>query len=162
MTGPDIYNFRPATMDDLTMLTTWQAEPHVAAWWDDAAPFDAEDLADARVARWIVSHLGRPFGYMQDYTVHGWDDHHFFDLPAGSRGVDQYIGDAAYLGQGHGSGMIRQRMDRLFADGAPVIGTDPHPDNAHAIAVYTNLGFRPLRAAEQTRWGPILPMAATP
>ncbi|WWR55751.1 hypothetical protein RV999_26300 (plasmid) [Sinorhizobium meliloti] len=40
---------------------------------------------------------------MQDYTVHGWDDHHFAHLAKGSRGIDQYIGDPEMVGVGHGS-----------------------------------------------------------
>lgn len=154
------YTFRAVTPADAGLLGTWQAAAHVRAWWDASEGYDAAQLADPRVARWIVSMNGRPFGFMQDYTVHGWDSHHFADLPEGSRGIDQYIGDPEMLGLGHGIGFIRARMDMLFAEGAPVIATDPHPDNARAIAVYRRLGFVPSGAAQHTQWGLILPMLA--
>ncbi len=138
----------------------WQSAPHVGEWWDSDEPYDAEDLNDPRVARWIVSFDNKPFAFMQDYTVHGWDDHHFAHLPKGSRGIDQYIGDPEMIGVGHGSAFIRARMIALFRQGAPVIATDPHPENARAIAVYRKLGFEPSGLPQDTRWGVILPMLA--
>lgn len=154
------YDFRKVTPDDLPLLNAWRANPHVSAWWDPDGSYDAEDLADARVARWIVSTGGRPFAFMQDYTVHGWDDHHFAGLPEGSRGIDQFIGEPEMIGVGHGSAFIGARVRALFEAGAPVIGTDPHPDNTRAIAVYSKLGFEPMGPARETQWGLILPMAA--
>lgn len=158
MTQPDLYTFRAATMADLDMLIGWQSRPHVQDWWDDDDPFDAEELADARVSRWIVSIDGTPFAYMQDYAVHGWDEHHFAHLPTGTRGIDQYIADANLLGQGHGPAFIAARLKQLFDDGAPMIATDPNPDNARAISAYEKLGFQSLGPAQDTEWGTIQPM----
>lgn len=95
---------------------------------------------------------------MQDYSVHGWEEHHFAHLPLGSRGIDQYIGDPAMIGCGHGTGFLRQRMHELFAGGVCVIATDPHPGNARAIAVYKKLGFQVVGSPIETEWGVILPM----
>lgn len=154
------YDFRQVTIDDLDLLMQWQAHPHVRRWWDSDEPYDRDDLSDPRVSRWIVSVDGRPFAFMQDYTVHGWDDHHFAGLPEGARGIDQYIGEPDMIGVGHGSAFIAARMQILFDAGAPVIATDPHPDNKRAISVYTKLGFEPSGPPRQTRWGVILPMLA--
>lgn len=147
-------------MDDLDMLLAWQSNSHVSEWWDSDAPFDEADLADNRVRQWIVSTTGRPFAFMQDYTVHGWDDHHFAHLPKGSRGIDQYIGDPDMIGVGHGSAFIGARMQALFDEDVPVIATDPHPDNERAIAVYEKLGFEPIGPPQKSQWGLILPMLA--
>lgn len=160
MVTTDRYSFRRVTLDDLDMLMGWQSNPHVREWWGSDEPYDEEDLADPRVARWIVSNAGRPFAFMQDYTVHGWEDHHFAFLPEGSRGIDQYIGDPEMVGVGHGSAFISARMQALFEEGAPVIATDPHPDNARAIAVYKKLGFAPSGPPQETQWGLVLPMLA--
>ncbi|WP_298429866.1 GNAT family N-acetyltransferase [uncultured Jannaschia sp.] len=162
MTPAPDYAFRPATLDDLALLAGWLAAPHVREWWDADEPYDAAELTDPRVARWIVSVGGRPFAYMQDYTVHGWDDHHFAHLPEGARGIDQYIGDPAMLGAGHGTAFIGARVRALFDAGAPVVATDPHPDNARAIAAYRKVGFAVSGPREETAWGPILPMLARP
>ncbi|MFG5383640.1 GNAT family N-acetyltransferase [Yoonia sp. R2-816] len=160
MRKPGPYQFRPARLKDMPMVSAWQALPHVARWWDDDPVYDAADLADPRVSQWIVAMDGTPFGYLQDYDVHGWADHHFSHLPPGVRDIDQFIGPAEMLGQGHGPGFIAQRMGDLFDAGAPVIAIDPHPDNTRAIAAYAKVGFRKLGAPRQTRWGLILPMAA--
>jgi len=152
------YGFRRVTMDDLDLLQKWQAHPHVREWWDSDASYDRETINDPRVARWIVSTDERPFAFMQDYTVHGWEDHHFARLPEGSRGIDQYIGDPDMIGVGHGSAFIGARVKTLFDEGAPVIATDPHPDNKRAIAVYRKLGFELFGPPQETQWGLILPM----
>lgn len=161
MTVAGRYEFRPATMRDLDLLRGWQAAPHVNLWWGNEEPFDATELADQRVCRLIVSLEDRPFAYIQDYAVHGWEQHHFGCLPKGSRGIDQYIGEADMIGLGHGPEFIRRRMTELFTAGAPIVATDPHPDNARAIAAYRKLGFRDLGPAEQTEWGIVVPMATS-
>jgi aminoglycoside 6'-N-acetyltransferase len=119
---------------------------------------EEETLADARVAMWIVEHLGRPFGYAQDYSPHDWDPHPFAYLPAGSRGIDQYIGEPDMLGLGHGSAFVRAHCERLFEAGAPAVGTDPSPDNARAIRAYEKAGFSPVAGPVETRWGRALLM----
>src|SRR5437868_2884001 len=103
-----LYRFRPVGEADLPLLARWRATPQVAAWWGppevEAA---AEALADPRIAMWIVAYEGRPFAYAQDYAPHDWDDHPFAHLPAGARGIDQYIGEPDMLDRGHGSAFIR-------------------------------------------------------
>jgi aminoglycoside 6'-N-acetyltransferase len=160
MTAAIQYSFRKVTSDDIPLLAAWRSNPHVRAWWDSDQSYDAAYLSDSRVARWIVSTAGRPFAFMQDYTVHGWEEHPFAKLPKGSRGIDQYIGDPEMIGIGHGSAFIGARMRALFDAGAPVIATDPHPANERAIAVYRKLGFEPFGSPQETRWGLILPMLA--
>lgn len=160
MTTSEQYSFRKATLYDLPLLKAWRSTPHVRAWWDSDGTYNAADLDDPRVARWIVSFQERPFAFMQDYTVHGWADHHFIELPKGSRGIDQFIGDQEMLGIGHGSAFIGARMKALFQAGAPVIATDPNPANERAIAVYKKLGFKSSGPPQNTKWGLILPMFA--
>ena len=142
------------------MLEAWKREAHVAEWWD-GDPYTAADLNDPRVAMRIVEADGTPFAFVQDYDVHGWEGHHFAHLPSGSRGLDQFIGDPAMVGRGHGSTLLAQRMGELFAAGAPVLAVDPHPDNARAIAVYRKIGFKVAGEPRETEWGMILPMEAS-
>ena len=97
---------------------------------------------------WIVSHEGRPFAYIQDYGPHDWAMHHFGHLPPGSRGIDQFIGEPDMIGRGHGSAFIRAHVDRLFAEGAPVVGTDPDPSNARAVRAYQKAGFTAISAQD--------------
>lgn len=157
MTAPRKYRFQNVTRSDLPLLASWLARPHVRPWWE-SEPLDRDDLRDPRVARWIVELDGCPFAFLQDYTVHGWPDHHFAELPPGTRGIDQYIGDPAMIGQGHGPGFIAQRVRSLLDAGAPMVATDPHPDNRRAIAAYERVGFRAFAPPRDTEWGLVLPM----
>ncbi|SNY94034.1 aminoglycoside 6'-N-acetyltransferase [Cohaesibacter sp. ES.047] len=161
MIEPHPYAFRDVTLNDLALLKAWQERPHVQKWWDANEPYSEAQLADPQVARWIVSINNRPFAFMQDYTVHGWENHHFAHLPKGSRGIDQYIGDPKMVGIGHGTAFIGTRLQALFDAGAPVIATDPHPENERAIAVYQKLGFEISGPPQETQWGMILPMLAS-
>ena len=160
MTVPHAYHFRRATPSDLPLLAAWLSAPHVRAWWDRGKPYDEADLADPRVRRWTVSFGGRPFAFMQDYDVAGFEGHHFAALPKGARGIDQFIGIPSMLGAGHGTAFIGQRLSELFAEGAPLIATDPHPLNGRAIVVYMKLGFNVAGPPKETDWGLILPMTA--
>lgn len=148
-------------MSDLTLLMEWQSRPHVREWWGEDEPYDEEEVKDTRVSRWIVEMDYEPFAFMQDYTVHGWDEHHFDQLPNGSRGIDQYIGNPEMIGLGHGSAFIAARVRTLFKAGAPVVATDPHPDNKRAIAAYRKIGFEVSGPPQETEWGLILPMLTT-
>jgi aminoglycoside 6'-N-acetyltransferase len=158
--APGRYHFRRAKAEDLRLILRWQSLPHVQDWWGEPEALTAEDLAGPKFRVMLVEWQGRPFAYMQDYDVHAWPGHHFGYLPEGARGIDQFIGPEDMLGQGHGTAFIRQRMAELFAEGAPVIGTDPHPRNARAIAVYRKAGFKVTGPEEETEWGRVVRMEA--
>jgi aminoglycoside 6'-N-acetyltransferase len=94
------YRFRRMRGDDLPMAHCWLETPDVRRWWSDPdgeVPIDVEDLDDPHIRMWIVSHAGRAFAYLQDYDPHDWPMHHFGDLPPGSRGIDQFIGEPDML-----------------------------------------------------------------
>lgn len=153
------YRFRPFTSDDLALMHEWRSRPHVIRWWGPPEVERAdESLADPNIAMWIVELDGRPFAYAQDYDPHAWDGHPFAHLPPGSRGIDQTIGEPDMLDRGHGSAFVRLHCDRLFASGAPAVGTDPHPDNRRAIRAYEKAGFGIAGGPVDTLWGRALLM----
>ena len=155
------YVFRPMTAADMPMARQWLETPEVQRWWgdpDEQAALLEEDLDDPRMAMWIVSHEGRPFAYIQDYDPRAFGMHHLGDLPSGSRGIDQFIGEPDMLGRGHGQAFIRAHADRLFAAGAPAVGTDPDPANARAIRAYEKAGFTALRETPDWEGVPVLLM----
>jgi len=142
--GPGDYDFSPMTAADLPLVRRWLETPDVQRWWGDAdeqVALLAGDLDDPSMVMWIVLHGRQPFAYIQDYDPHAWALHHLSDLPSGSRGIDQFIGEPDMMNRGHGSAFIRAHADRLFATGAPVIGTDPDPSNASAIRACEKAGF---------------------
>lgn len=141
---PMDYAFRPMTAEDFVMARRWLETPQVRRWWGDPdgeISLLEEDLDDPRMAMWIVSHGGRPFAYIQDYDPRAWGPDVFGPLPPGSRFIDQFIGEDDMIGRGHGAAFVRQHVDRLFAEGAPLVGVDPDPENARAIRAYEKAGF---------------------
>ncbi len=85
---------------------------------------------------------GRPIAYLQSYDPHLEDDHPYADQPFGTLGIDLSIGVPGMVGVGHGPAIVRQFVEELFAEGAPRVVIDPHPDNARAIRAYEKAGFR--------------------
>jgi aminoglycoside 6'-N-acetyltransferase-1b/aminoglycoside 6'-N-acetyltransferase-2 len=145
---------RPMTADDLPLMHAWLARDHVRQWWGDerfdtlesvAAKYLPRILAEDRVTPWIALLGDRPIGYCQSYAVAG-DDFWPDETDPGARGCDQFIGEAALLGRGLGTDIVRALVDTIFRDPAATkVQTDPSPDNARAIRCYEKAGFRAVR-----------------
>jgi aminoglycoside 6'-N-acetyltransferase len=139
-----MYEFRPMTAADLPTIKRWLQTPHVSEWWHDAADhFElvSGDLGHPEMAQFIVAAATRPFAYLQCYNLSAWNAG-FGQQPAGTRGLDQFIGEQDMLGCGHGSAFIRAFSERLLADGTPRIVIDPDPANTRAIRAYEKAGFQ--------------------
>jgi aminoglycoside 6'-N-acetyltransferase len=140
-----MYEFRPMSVDDLPLVQRWLAEPHVVRWWGKPnEQFDlvSVDLDEQAMNQFIVTCERRPFGYLQCYNPDAWDGAGLGPQPTGTRGIDQFIGEADMLDRGHGSAFIRSFIDRLLKAGTPRVVTDPGPANARAIRAYEKAGFR--------------------
>jgi aminoglycoside 6'-N-acetyltransferase len=138
------YVFRPMTAADLPLVKRWLAEPHVVQWWGDTyQQFElvSGDLEVEAMDQFIVAIDDRPFGYIQCYDPEVWPDNGLGEHPGGTRGIDQFIGEPDMVNRGHGSSFIRAFIERILADGAPRVITDPDPDNARAIRAYEKAGF---------------------
>ena len=150
-TGAGQISFRPLQASDLPMLHTWLARTHWTEWWGEA-PTPAEVEAEygawikdpTQVQPYIALLDGQPFAYIQSYVAMGsgegwWED----ETDPGVRGIDQSIANAAQLGRGLGTAMVKAFVARLFADRAVTrIQTDPDPRNARAIRCYEKAGFQ--------------------
>jgi len=140
-----MYEFRPMSADDLPLVRRWLTNPHVAQWWgqpDQQFDLVSGDLDEPAMDQFIVACRESPFAYLQCYDPGAWQNGGFGVQPAGTRGIDQFIGEAAMLDRGHGSAFIRAFIDRLLTAGTPRIVTDPDPVNARAIRAYEKAGFQ--------------------
>lgn len=140
------YTFRPLERADYPMVRRWLAEPHIGGWWGDGETelrlIDA-DMATAPVPTdmRIVEYRGQPFAYVQDYDAHHFDMPQYKDLPPKTRAMDTFLGDPAFLGQGHASGYLAQRISELRRH-YPMVAVDPDPANLRAIRTYSRAGLR--------------------
>jgi len=141
--APD-YLFRPMTPGDLSLVRRWLETPEVVRWWgepDEQYALVSGDLDHPDMDQFIVAIDDHAFAYIQCYALATWNAG-FGVQPAGTRGIDQFIGEPGMIGQGHGSGFIRQFADSLLESGLPRIVTDPDPDNGRAIRAYAKAGFQ--------------------
>lgn len=136
--------FRPATMADVALLRHWDRQPHVVA----ADPNDDWDWETelSRSPKWreqLVAEIdGRPIGFVQIIDPAAEDSHYWGDCGPGLRAIDIWIGEAADLGCGHGTRMMRGAIDRCFADpSVTAILIDPLVTNTGARRFYARLGF---------------------
>src|SRR4051794_600973 len=153
------YEFVPMTSADLPLIRRWLETPHVSQWWQDPAEqFElvSGDLDHPDMAQYIVTSDQRPFAYLQCYNLSDWNTG-FGPQPDGTRGLDQFIGEADMLDRGHGSAFIRSFTERLLANGTPRVVIDPDPANARAITAYQKAGFVKDRVVD-TPDGPALLM----
>jgi aminoglycoside 6'-N-acetyltransferase len=147
--APD-YLIRPMTPGDLALVRRWLETPEVMRWWgqpDEQYALVSDDLDHPDMAQFIVAIDDHPFAYVQCYALGTWNEG-FGAQPPGTRGIDQFIGEPGMIGQGHGSGFLRQFVDTLLLSGLPRIVTDPDPDNGRAIRAYAKAGFQNDRLVE--------------
>lgn len=163
------YTFPRLTRADYPLMRGWLAQPHVRAWWGDPETEIAmidEDIdsngnggpTDMR----LVALDGQPFAYVQDYPAHHWPMPHYAAFPPGTRAVDTFLGDPAFLGQGHAPRYLRQRCTDLVAQGATAVVMDPDPDNERAVRAYRRAGFVPRGIAPNEEGAPALVMEFDP
>jgi aminoglycoside 6'-N-acetyltransferase len=138
------YEFRPMTEADLPLVRVWLSKAHVREWWGDPREQLAlvqDDLDDPAMEQFIVATADRPFAYLQSYEPSAWPEGGLGDHPKGTRGIDQFIGEAHMVGRGHGSAFIRVFTEDLLRAGVPRVVSDPDPENGRAIRAYEKAGF---------------------
>jgi RimJ/RimL family protein N-acetyltransferase len=135
-------DFRPLTAADLPLVAQWLTRPHVAEWW--VGPIGLEP----GLRQVLVVLDGKAIGYFQSYQAaachtDGW----WLDVTdPGVFGIDQFLADAAKLGQGLGTQLVRAFVAELFADPRVTrVQVDPSPLNTRAIRCYEKAGFRRVR-----------------
>jgi aminoglycoside 6'-N-acetyltransferase len=146
---------RPATPADQELLEHWDRQPHVIANVGQDGGFDwATELP--RSPRWrellIAEHAGRPIGFIQIIDPHHEETRYWGEIGKGYRAIDIWIGEADAIGQGHGTTMLRQALERCFADPTvTAVLVDPLLSNTAAHRFYQRLGFAP---TERRQFGP--------
>jgi aminoglycoside 6'-N-acetyltransferase len=151
------YIVHPMSSADLPMIRRWLETPEVVRWWgqpDEQYALVSGDLDHPDMDQFIVALDEHPFGYIQCYALSTWNQG-FGAQPPGTRGIDQFIGVPDMIG--HGSGFIRQFVERVLTSGIPRVVTDPDPDNRRAVRAYAKAGFQSERVVD-TPEGPALLM----
>lgn len=153
MSYANVIVLRPATPADALLLRHWDEQPHVIA----ADPNDdwGWEVELARMSPWreqLMAELGgRPIGFVQIIDPAQEESHYWGEVPAHLRAIDIWIGEAAELGKGYGTQMMRLALVRCFADSrVTAVLIDPLTSNTRAHRFYERLGFKFL---EHRRFG---------
>lgn len=81
------------------------------------------------------------FAYVQAYPAQAWHQPHLAHFATSTEVVDFFIGAPTLVGKGHGSAFIRILAEKLLAEGADVVVTDPHHENHQARREFSRAGF---------------------
>jgi aminoglycoside 6'-N-acetyltransferase len=138
--------FIPVTEDHRALLNTWVQQPHWREWWGEPE----EELRliyaveDGEHLPFIACINDEPTAYIQCWWPAKHPDVSWVrDMAMTERGIDISIGDAAHLGKGLGSFIIKHFAAKLFSEGATRLVIDPDKRNERAIAAYLKAGFTP-------------------
>ena len=136
---------RPATPDDLEILQAWDRKPHViAAKGDEDWQWEKELPRHPDWREQLIAEVGgRPIGFVEIIDPSREDCHYWGGCIASNhRAIDIWIGEQDAIGQGYGTQMMRQAIDRCFADPkVEAILVDPLETNEAAHRFYERLGF---------------------
>jgi aminoglycoside 6'-N-acetyltransferase len=146
-----LITFVPVTEDHRGLLQSWLVQPHWREWWGEPE----EELAMIYAVEqnehlpFIACVKERPVAYIQCW----WPAQHpdmpwVKDMTMTERGIDISIGDAADLGKGLGTHIIKAFAAKLFSEGATRLVIDPDKTNGRAIAAYIKAGFTPFAEFE--------------
>lgn len=136
---------RTATPADTHLLQYWDSQPHTVASDPNGFSNWEEDLAYKPAWReQLIAELnGRPIGFIQIIDPALEETHYWGDAPQNLRAIDIWIGEAADLGKGYGTVMMKLALERCFQpEAVTAVVIDPLATNTKAIRFYERLGFR--------------------
>ena len=162
-------SFRRLTRDDFPLLAGWLAEPHVARWWNhdvDAGALERDFGASADGAEpnedWLVLLAGRPVGLIQysrydDYPEYRDELAPYVEVPTGAASIDYLLGDPSLTGQGLGTSMIEEFVERIWATApdVPCVIVPVHARNVASWRALRSAGFHLVASGELEPDNPI-------
>lgn len=145
-------SFKKLAKDDVPLLVSWFANPHVRKWWpilekDEVVEHFLKRIRSKDTFGYIIYLDDKPIGYIQYYYIDSTEEKAgkwFPQLPSGTIGTDQFIGDPDYIGKGIGTRMIKKFIEYLceIEPKMKSIIVDPEPTNYAAITCYEKVGFK--------------------
>jgi len=146
-----VLNLRPATSADLTLLRSWDNQPHViASNPNDKWDWELELQNDLEGREQLIAEIdGRPIGFIEITAPARDDSNYWGDVEVSLRAIDIWIGEETDLSKGYGTIMMQLALTRCFSDPqVTAVLVDPLASNTRAHRFYERLGFQFL----EQRW----------
>lgn len=142
-------HLRRVSPADSALLARWDRQPHLsdpeimgdpdfnAEHWPEKLALDVDGLE-----MFVAEVDGRPIGFLQIIDPQTEESHYWGDCGPGLRAIDIWIGEPDAIGRGFGRQMMRQAIDRCFANtDVTAIVIDPMATNTAAHRFYEAMGF---------------------
>lgn len=141
-------DLRPVTLDDISILRTWDAEPDRDEWAGTDGPWEWEaeiPIDEPWKTMWIAERGGLAIGFVQLLET-SLDETNYWgeDAEKGTWAIDLWIGDPVHRGGGIGSQIMSRAIEILEECGASRVLVDPLIANRRAHAFYEACGFAPI------------------
>jgi aminoglycoside 6'-N-acetyltransferase len=137
-------SIRPARLEDLPLLKTWDQETH--NFLSDPEDWDWEEELrhPPQGQELLIAQEGsRPLGVLQIIDPAREESHYWGEVEPNLRAVDIWIGAKEDLGRGYGSQMMNLALSRCFEpQEVTAVIIDPLLSNTRAHRFYRRLGFR--------------------
>jgi aminoglycoside 6'-N-acetyltransferase len=161
--------WRHVTPEDFALLADWLAAPHVARWWNHETSAQAVERDFGPTVRGeepnedLLALLdGTPFGLLQRSFLHDYPEYlneltPVMPVPSRAMTIDYLIGDAAHVGRGIGTRMIRSALEQLWAEhkDAECVIVAVHADNVGSWRALEKAGLVRVTSAELVPDNPI-------
>lgn len=145
--------FDPLNSSHFSLLHRWFNQPHVQEfyslrdWTLEQVDQKLRSLIepDSTVHAYVAMFCDKPLGYFQYYPLsnHPWPDQQL--APAiieRGAGVDLFIGEPDYLGQGFGRTLTLAGITQLVWPQFEYCAVDPDVRNTTSIRMFVSCGFR--------------------
>jgi aminoglycoside 6'-N-acetyltransferase len=143
--------YKQLAWKDLPLLHVWYNRAHVLKWYSKQALTFEQLESKYRpyiegtngIQGFICSCNNKPFGYIQYYSVkrYPWSGQELHAELKYYGGVDAFIGEKEFLGQGLGKLMIERFVQKYVWKKYLYCLVDPHAKNKKALACYRACGF---------------------
>jgi aminoglycoside 6'-N-acetyltransferase len=154
--------WRLVTPEDFPLLARWLAAPHVARWWHHETSAAAVERDFGPSARReepnedLLAFLdGAPLGLLQRSFWHDYPEYvdemaPIMAVPSRAMTIDYLIGDAADVGRGIGTRMIRSALAGLWAEhkDAECVIVPVHADNIRSWRALEKAGLARIASGE--------------
>lgn len=135
---------RDATLADAKILREWDEKPHLLEAGDDDWQWETELPKNPPWRQMLIAELDdKPIGFLQIIDPALEETHYWGDIEPNLRALDIWIGEEDYLGQGYGTQMMTQALERCFEDfQVKAALVDPLVTNTRAHKFYEKMRFK--------------------